>query len=153
MTDTDRRLATTRRDPTEQEAASPGALRHRHAPPSGMANRLARPHSLEEAEERYVAAREVWTAAMRAAGSGRPGDLAALAMAQEAYEEALADRERWASSPSVAIPIGDEHPSDLEAVVGQELSWRRVHEHELELERERERPRGLRGLIRRVTRR
>jgi hypothetical protein len=118
-----------------------------------MANRLARPHSREEAEERYVAARDAWTAAMRAAGSGRPSDLAALAMAQEAYEEALTDRERWASSPSAAIPVDKERPSGLEAVVGQELSWRRVHEHELELERERERPRGLRGLIRRVTRR
>ena len=153
MTETDRRLATTRQDPTDAEPAAPAALRHRHPPPSGMANRLARPHSREEAEERYVAAREAWTAAMRAAGSGRPTDLAALAMAQEAYEEALADRDRWASSPSVAVPIGDEHPNGLEAVVGQELSWRRVHEHELELERERERPRGLRGLIRRVTRR
>jgi hypothetical protein len=153
MTETDRRLTITKGDPAEPSPAATGALRHRHAPPSGMANRLARPHSLEEAEERYVAAREAWTAAMRAAGSGRPSDLAALAMAQEAYEEALADRERWASSPSVAITIGDERPSGLEAVVGQELSWRRVHEHELEQERERERPRGLRGLIRRVTRR
>lgn len=153
MTETDRRLTTTKQDPADAEPAPGVALRQRHAPPSGMANRLARPHSREEAEERYVAAREAWTAAMRAAGSGRPSDLAALAMAQEAYEEALADQVRWASSPSVAIPVGDERPKGLQAVVGQELSWRRVHEHELELERERERPRGLRGLVRRVTRR
>jgi hypothetical protein len=148
MTETDRRLAT-----TEQEPAAPGPLRHRHAAPSGMADRLSRPHSREEAEQRYVAAREAWTAAMRAANSGRSSDLAALAMAQEAYEEALADRERWASSPSVAIPVGEERPSGIEAVVGQELSWRRVHEHGLEQERQRAKPRGLRGLVRRITRR
>lgn len=148
MTDTDRRLAT-----TEQEPSAPGPLRHRHAPSSRMADRLARPRSREEAEQRYVAAREAWTAAMRAANSGKSSDLAALAMAQEAYEEALADRERWASSPQVALPVGEERPSGLEAVVGQELSWRRVHEHELEIERARERPRGLRGLVRRITRR
>ena len=147
MTDTDRRVTL-----TEQEAAAPGPLRHRHAPPSGIANRIARAHSREEAEERYVAAREAWTAAMRAANSGRSSDLAALAMAQEAYESALADRERWASSPSVALPVGDERPSGLDAVVGQELSWRRVHEHERERERQREQPKGLRGLIRRITR-
>jgi hypothetical protein len=147
MTDTDRRMTT-----TEQEPVAPAPLRHRHAPSSGIADRLARPKSREEAEQRYVAAREAWTAAMRAANSGRSSDLAALAMAQEGYEEALADRERWASSPSVAIPVG-EPPGDLEAVVGQELSWRRVHEHEHEQELARERPQGLRGLVRRITRR
>jgi len=149
MTDTDRRLAT-----TQPEAGNgAGTLRDRHAPPSGMADRLARPHSREEAEERYIAAREAWTAAMRAANSGRSRDLAALAMAQEAYEKALADRERSASSPSVAIPVARDGPGGLEAVVGQELSWRRVHERERELERERDQPRGLRGLVRRITRR
>ena len=148
MTETDRRLAT-----TDQEPADAAPLRHRHAPPSGMADRLSRPHSREEAEERYVAAREAWTAAMRTANSGRSSDLAALAMAQEAYEEALADRQRWASSPTVGVPVGETRPNGLEAVVGQELSWRRVHEHERELERQREQPRGLRGLVRRITRR
>jgi hypothetical protein len=157
MTDRDRRLTTTSPGGSEPRAVDqevPAApLRSRHAPPTGMANRLTRPHSREEAEERYVAAREAWTAAMRAANSGRSSDLAALAMAQEAYEEALADRERWASSPAVAIPIGKERPSSLDAVVGQEISWRRVHEHELEIERAREQPRGLRGLLRRLGRR
>lgn len=145
---TDRRVRT-----TDLEPAAQAQLRHRHAPSSAIAARLARPHSREEAETRYVAAREAWTAALRAASSGRSSDLAALAIAQDAYEEALADRERWASSPSVAIPIGDERPSGLEAVVGQELSWRRVHEHEREQELARERPRGLRGLLRRISRR
>jgi hypothetical protein len=148
MTDTDRRLTT-----TEQESAAPAPLRHRHAPSSGMAERLSRPHSREEAEERYIAAREAWTGAMRGANSGRSSDLAALAIAQEAYEEALADRERWASSPSVAIPVGEDRPNGLEAVVGQELSWRRVHEHEREQEQARQRPRGLGALFRRITRR
>lgn len=149
MSESDRRVATT----AQQPDATPAPLRHRHAAPSGIASRLARPHGREEAEQRYVAAREAWTAAMRAANSGRSSDLAALAMAQEAYEEALADRERWASSPSVAIPVGEDRPSGLEAVVGQELSWRRVHEHEREQQLARERPRGLRGLVRRITRR
>ena len=157
MTDSKRRLATTRPPDADSAPADPqapaGPLRARHAPPTGMANRLVRPHSREEAEERYVAAREAWTAAMRTANSGRSSDLAALAMAQEAYEEALADRERWASSPTVAIPIGEERPRSLDAVVGQELSWRRVHEHEREMERERQQPRGLRGLLRRIGRR
>lgn len=149
MSDDDRRLATTEPQPP----AATGGLRYRHVLPSGIADRQARPHSREEAEERYVAAREAWTAAMRAANSGRPSDLAALAMAQEAYEDALADRQRWASSPSVPIPVGPERPSGLDAVVGQEFSWRRVHEREREQGLAREQPRGLRGLLRRITRR
>lgn len=149
MTNTDRRLAAT----NEGRAPAGEALGHRHPASSGMANRLSRPHSREEAEERYVSARDTWTAAMRAANSGRSTDLAALAMAQEAYEAALAERERWASSPSVPISVGDHRPSGLEAVVGQELSRRRVREHEREQELARERPRGLRGLVRRITRR
>ena len=153
MTDSDRRVTTSSSKPIEPESTRPAPLRNRHAPPQGIANRLARPHSREDAEKRYAAAHEGWIAAMRAANSGRSSDLAALAMAQEAYEEALADRERWASGPSVAIPVGEERPSSLDAVVGQELSWRRVHEHELELERAREQPRGLRGLLRRIGRR
>jgi hypothetical protein len=44
--------------------------------------------SPEEAEARYVAARDAWTAAMRAANSGRPADLATLAVAQDAFEAA-----------------------------------------------------------------
>lgn len=154
MTDSDPRLSTTDQAPASPASpASPAALRHRHAPSSGMADRRARPHSREEAEQRYVNAREAWTAAMRAANSGRASDLAALSLAQEAYEEALADRERWMSGPSVAIPIDDGRPGGLEAVVGQELSWRRIHEHERDQESARERPHGLRGLIRRITRR
>lgn len=148
MSGTDRRIAT-----TDHEPAASAPLRHPHGPSSGLSGRLARPHTREDADQRYVAAREAWTDAMGTASSGRPSDLAALAMAQEAYEEALAERERWASSPSVAVPVGEERPSGLDAVVGQELSWRRVQEHERERERAREQHRGLRGLVRRIIRR
>lgn len=149
---TDRRLRTTDQPVTatdqqdDLQADGAGSLRHRHARPSAMAERLVRPHSREEAEERYVAARDAWTAAMRGAGSGRPSDLAALAMAQEAYEAALTERNRWASSPTVAVPIQVDRPTGIDAVVGQELSWRRVHEHEQEKERAKER-RGLLGRL------
>lgn len=152
---TDRRLRTTdlpagSADPqADSQPDGVGSLRHRHALPSPLAERLVRPHSREEAEERYVAARDAWTAAMRTARSGRPADLAALAMAQEAYEAALAERERWASSPTVALPIQVDRPTGIDAVVGQELSWRRVHEQE----QEKERAKGRRGLFGRLFRR
>ena len=149
---TDRRLRTTDETATDadQQADGAGSLRQRRAPPSPMTERLTRPHSREEAEERYVVARDAWTAAMRAAGRGRSSDLAALAMAQEAYEAALAERERWASSPTVAVPIEvATRPAGIDAVVGQELSWRRVHEQE----RQREQAKRRRGLFARLFRR
>lgn len=135
---------------TDSQADGAASLRHRHAPPSPMAERVVRPRSRGEAEERYVAARDAWTDAMRAAGSGRPAELAALAMAQETYEAALAERERWASSPTVAVPIEvATRPAGIDAVVGQELSWRRVHEHE----QEREQAKARRGIFGRLFRR
>ncbi len=148
---TNRRLPTTDRDTANSDTAAPASLRHRHAPSSGMADRIARPHSREEAEAAYVAAREQWAAAMRAANSGRPSDMASLALAQEEYTGALAERQRWASSPTVAIPVEPDRPKAIDAVVGQELSWRRMHEHESQMERKE--PRGLRRILRRITRR
>jgi hypothetical protein len=141
---TDRRLAVR---PPGTDGEDNGDRHHSHVAFAGRAERRAqRPRSAEEAEERYVAARDAWTAAMRGAQSGASADLAALAIAQEAYEAALAEKERWASGPRVAIPVEPDPSSDLDAVVGQELSWRRVHEHEQEAERK---PRGgLGGLIR-----
>lgn len=133
---TDRRPATRTRPATnpqtDADADAPlgTTLRQRHAPSSTMADRIFRPQSREEAEERYAASRDAWTAAMKASSSGRATDLAELALAQEAYETALAERERWASSPHVAIPITADRPTGIDVVVGQELSWRRVHEHE-----------------------
>lgn len=145
----------TAQEPLARDAHDPdqGSLRHRHALPSTMADRLVRPHSREEAEERYVAAREAWTSAMRNAASGRSSDLAALAIAQEAYEAALAERQRWASSPTVALPIRTDRPTGIDAVVGQELSWRRVHQQERAREQAREQAKGRRGLLGRLFRR
>ncbi len=88
-----------------------------------------RPRSCEDAEARYVAARDEWIAAMRAASSGRPADLASLAIRQEAYEIATAEVERWRSAPKVAIPIQPgAKRSGIDAVIGQELAWKRMHE-------------------------
>ncbi len=87
------------------------------------------PRSPEEAEARYAAARDEWTAAMRAANSGRAADLASLAMAQEAYEEATAEVRLWRSGEKVAIPIQPErNHAGLQAAIGQELAWRRMQE-------------------------
>ena len=78
-----------------------------------------------------------------AANSGRAADLAALAIAQEAYEAAVHERELWESGARVAIPVEPETPhADLGAVVGQELAWRQVHAPKPE-------PNGLFGRIRR----
>ena len=76
----------------------------------------------------YVAARDAWIAAMRAAASGRPADLAALAITQEAYEAAAAEWQDWESGERVAIPIESDRSASVGAVVGQELAWRKLHE-------------------------
>ncbi len=104
-------------------------------PPSPSIANRAPAHTLsadigrhgKELEERYIAARDRWTAAMRAAGSGRPADMASLAIAQEAYETVSAEREQWLANGRVAIPV-DPAPkrSQIEIAVGQELEWRRV---------------------------
>jgi hypothetical protein len=97
----------------------------------------------QDLEERYVAAREAWTQAMQAAGSGRPADMASLAIAQQAYETIAAEREDWLANGRVAIPI--EPPPkrhDIEVAVGQELAWRRVQQQE-----------GRNGLFTRIRRR
>jgi hypothetical protein len=97
----------------------------------------------QDLEERYVAARDAWTQAMQAAGSGRPADMASLAIAQQAYETIAAEREEWLTSGRVAIPI---EPSpkrhDIEIAVGQELAWRRLQQQE-----------GRSGLFTRIRRR
>jgi hypothetical protein len=77
-----------------------------------------------------VVARDAWIAAMRKASSGRPADLAGLAIAQEGYVQATAEVERWRSGVMVAFKIEpDAKLHDIETAVGQELAWRRVHEH------------------------
>jgi len=104
--------------------------RHRDAPAgeSALTRRMTLPVSQEEADERYVVARDAWTAAMRRASSGRPADLATLALTQEAYEQAAAELELWRIGARVAIPVETVSRTGLEAAVGQELAWRRIHQ-------------------------
>jgi len=83
----------------------------------------------EELETRYVAARDEWMLAMRAANSGRAADLASLAIAQEAYETVAIEREQWLAGGSHAIPVEPATKGqNIEVAVGQELAWRRVLE-------------------------
>jgi hypothetical protein len=129
------------------DPAASSALRRSHAPSVGITQRAAdRAVSLEDAEERYVAAREAWAGAMRGAASGRPADLATLAVTQEAYEAALAERDRWASGARVPIPVEPDRPKSIEAAVRQEVTWRLAHQGEPDGKR----PKGLRGLFRRM---
>ena len=107
-------------------------------------SRRARVSSHAEAMEQYATARDAWLSAMRAANSGRSADMAALALAQEAYELAVAERDRWRGTGAVAIPIEPAEQRPIDAVVGQELAWRDVHQEE------RERQRHGRGLIGRL---
>ncbi|MGH2444544.1 MAG: hypothetical protein ACRDGD_00665 [Candidatus Limnocylindria bacterium] len=145
---------TTRRrsvkDPKRIEAppptADPAGGRRSAPPPRRLGHAIAAPHSREEVEATYLAARDAWTAAMRRASSGQASDLASLAIAQEAYEEATAERERVLAGGRAAIPIEPEESSrNLDAVVGQELAWRRVRDDEA---RE---PGRLSRLMRRLT--
>ena len=141
-----------RRAAVETEAApvqpSPLARTNDTVGHSALAQRRAGPRSQDEAEERYVVARDAWVVAMHAANSGRSADLAALALAQEAYEAAVTERERWLNGSHVAIPVEAERPpSGLNAVVGQELAWRAVKHHD-------DQPRGFLGRFKkRITRR
>ena len=84
-------------------------------------------HYGADLELRYVAARDAWKLAMRAANSGRSKDLASLAIAQQAYEEVAAEREHWLAGGRVAVPVEpDQERHDIEVAVGQELEWRKV---------------------------
>ena len=97
---------------------------------SGLAQRIATPHSLAEAEAEYVRCRDAWTAAMRAASSGKPADLASLAITQEAYEAATLERDRWVSGVRVAVPVEPEaERAPIQVVVDQTMAWLKVHEH------------------------
>ena len=118
-----------------QEPAAPAGapvLPYRERLPAGdslHARRLSAPISRDDAEQRYLAARDAWTDAMRRAQSGRAADLATLALSQEAYEEAAAEMKMWRTGQRVAIPVESKaSPARLNAVVGQELAWRRVHQ-------------------------
>lgn len=123
--------------------AKTSPLRIGRATPAELGPRRAAPATHEQVEERYVAAREAWRSAMKAANSGRAADLAALAIAQDAYEEAAAEKAQWDSGARVAAPIQPEVPHrDLGAVVGNEMAWRRVRTADAP-------PDGLVGRVRR----
>ena len=121
-----------RRHPAQLDArtpapSSPGSMAPNAEPAQEPIGRSPA-RSREEAEARYVVARNAWTAAMRSANSGRPADLASLALAQEAYEAAVAEREGWIDG-RVKRPVDHEEPSrKLEVAVGQELAWRKIHQ-------------------------
>ena len=69
--------------------------------------------------------------------------MASLAIAQEAYELAVEERERWLSGKTVAIPVDPEavgHDRDLNAAIAHELAWRVVLDSP--------KPAGLLGRIR-----
>lgn len=111
-------------------SSPPAPTRSKPARRSTPAQPVERPRSREEAEEQYVIARDAWIKAMHAAENGRPADMAALAVAQQSFEAATAEREGWIAG-RVAIQIHPEGPrTDLEAVVAQEMAWRRVHAHD-----------------------
>ena len=112
--------------------------------PPGAGAPVAAPRSSDEAEERYVVARDAWIVAMRNAKSGRSADLASLALTQEAYELATAEVERWRSGAMVAFKIdaAPEHQV-VETAVDQEIAWRHV--------RDQKPPGRLGRLLRRLT--
>lgn len=139
------RLSARHADPAAPEHITPGV-----EPSSARAPRISQPSiaakSPAEAEQRYIAARDAWTAAMRAASSGRPADMAGLAIAQEAFEAASAERELWRSGEMVAIQVDPGARSKhVAAALGNEMAWRNV--------RREEPPKrgGLGGLVRRLT--
>lgn len=108
----------------------PGARAPEMPAPVGLAREeQRRPRSLEQAESAYLAARGAWLEAMRAANGGRTADLASLALAQEAYEAAAEERERWLSGERVAIAVEPRRGgTGIDAIVRQEMAWRKVHE-------------------------
>jgi hypothetical protein len=113
----------------ESQTRVPAPVDHPPSPDSGGDHTLAGDirHYGAELELRYVAARDAWKLAMRAANSGRSKDLASLAIAQEAYEEVAAEREHWLAGGRTAIPVEpDPQRHDIEVAVGQELEWRKV---------------------------
>ena len=107
---------------------------------AALSQRMAAPRSLAEAESHYVSCRDAWTAAMRAAASGRPADMATLAICQEAYEAAAIERDRWLSGQRIPIPVEPEaERAPIDVVVEQTMAWRDVHDHD--------KPRGFLGRL------
>jgi hypothetical protein len=126
-------------DGTAPAPTSPTADGHAH---STLSRRLAGPRSRDDVEAAYVAARDAWAQAMRAANSGRNADMATLAIAQEVFESAAAERARWSHATHAAIPVAPEPKRNIEVILGQEVEWNRVHHHEPS--------RGLAGRLKRL---
>ena len=117
------------------EIDSQGSVPDAIDPPPSAVEPPSDPHTLAgdirqyaaDLEIRYVAARDAWKHAMRAANSGRPKDLAALAIAQQAYEVVADEREHWLAGGRMAIPIEpDPQRHDIAVAIGQELEWRKI---------------------------
>lgn len=117
--------------PDAQVVPAPAEPAEPELQPSRYTRRL-RGTTPEDAEAAYTAARDAWVAAMKAANSGRAADLASLAIAQETYEAAAADRERWIRvepTRRTAIPVdGSGTSRELDVIVDQELGWRHVND-------------------------
>jgi hypothetical protein len=133
------------RPAVDPAAVVPAPTRMTPPTPGSHAREATAPRSREEAETQYIAVRNAWTLAMHRASSGRSADLASLAIAQQAYEEAVAERERWETGNRLAIPIEPDPRTSVEVIVGQDLAWQRVHEAE-----QRRRPGVLSRLARRI---
>jgi hypothetical protein len=121
---------TTRQTPRRDIDADSATEPHPNAPAARrLESALPAQRSREDADAQYIAARNIWTAAMRRASSGRSADLASLAIAQEAYETAYAEREGWLSGNRDAVAIEAAAPRNgLEVFVNHDLAWRRVRE-------------------------
>jgi len=132
--------------PSNDVVVAPAESTESEATPSRFTQRL-RAASQQEVEAAYVVARDAWTAAMKAASSGRPADLASLALTQEAYVAASAERTRWiqaAPTNRAAIPVDlPGGTREIDMVVRQELDWKRV-------KTEPPRQRGFKGLVKRI---
>jgi hypothetical protein len=122
---------------------APATRTRKTAKPAAVTLPVGAPQSRADAEAAYAAARDAWVESMRKANSGRSADLASLALTQQAYEQALAEVQKWRSGVRVAFKIEPEnHTQELEAAVGQEFAWRRVHQLQ-------EKPMGLLARLRR----
>lgn len=90
---------------------------------------------LGAAESNYDACRQAWLDALRASRSGRNADLARLAVAQTAYEEAQAELDRARAEDALQLQRleavrrrRDEVNRRAEAIANQAAAWNRVHE-------------------------
>jgi hypothetical protein len=126
-----RRVRETQVGPDAPSAPAPRspAVPSRGPTPKGFERIATPPLSLEEAEAQYLVAREAWTGAMRRASSGRSADLASLAIAQEAFEMASAQRDGWQAAARPASPARERsQPRGVEVIARQDLAWRRIRE-------------------------